>query len=76
MEKKIARVFQAEPNGLWRFCDDALGYLDASGRGFRFISDATAWAEIEGFTHYKKGGSLRKIGCGKYDNTNIWGQPK
>lgn len=75
MEKKIARVFQ-EPNGLWHFCDDALD-LDARGRGYRFVSDATAWAELEGFTHYKKNNNrIRKISCGKLDHTNVWGQPK
>jgi len=62
MEKKIARVFQ-EPTGLWHFCDDALDYLDARGRGYRFISHATAWAELDGFTHYKRGGRVRKISC-------------
>ena len=62
MEKKIARVFQ-EPTGLWHFCDDSLAYLDARGRGYRFISHAVAWAELDGFTHYKRGGRVRKISC-------------
>jgi hypothetical protein len=72
MEKKIAIVFQ-EPTGLWHFCDDALGFLDARGRGYRFVSDAAAWAELDGFTHYKRSGRVRKIGCGKDDHTNVWG---
>ena len=57
-QKRIARIFE-ECTGQYHYCDDALPYLDARGRGYTTKRQAMLAAYDAGYTHGRGSGVYR-----------------